>query len=124
MWRVKIYVVLDHPGVLACAIACTMVRFVTQASCTLHVCVDSYDIKSVDSCFVLVKGAVRQTRLRRCQTLVMFDVAHAGAIACALSQSWQKYRFCICSYLGGGREVEEKRPVFVSKKISVITDDP
>ena len=24
----------------------------------------------------------------------------------------------------GGREVEEKRPVFVSKKISVITDDP
>ena len=35
---------------------------------------------------------------------------------------------CMCSFLrgggGGGRGVEEKRLVFVSKKISVFTEDP
>ena len=93
-----------------------MVRFVTQASCTLHVCVDSYDIKSVDSCFVLVKGAVRSTRLRRCQTIVHVHVLRAFAVMAKIS--------ILHIFVSRGREVEEKRPVFVSKKISVITDDP
>ena len=57
----------------------------------------------------------------------MFDVAHAarrGMRAFAVMAKISILDMFVSRGREGGREVEEKRPVFVSKKISVITDDP